>query len=84
MKQKFNTEKAPKTFAYVVERDTGCVRCNRCGSVVLKSDVKGYDYQCMFCDEDLCAIETHKGKWHTDEEFDELLCITEDILLLDC
>ena len=83
LKQQFDVEKCPKTMAYVLERDAGYVRCNRCGSVVLKSDVEGYSYQCMFCDEDLYTIETHEGEWHTDEELDELLCRTEDVLELD-
>ena len=81
--EKFNPEKFPKTMAYVLERDTGNIRCNRCRSVVLRSDVKGYVYQCMFCDEDLYGIETYEGEWHTDEEFNELLCQTRDILCKD-
>ena len=83
MKHKFNIEKSPKSFAYVLERDTFTVRCNRCGSPVLRSDLDDYVYQCMSCDEDLYTIETHKGEYHTDEEFDELCCNTRDLLLLD-
>ena len=83
MKQKFDIEKSPKTFEYVLERDTLTRRCNRCGSVVLKSELNDYAYQCMNCDEDLYRIETHNGKPHTTEEFDELCCMTRDILLLD-
>lgn len=83
MKQKFNIEKSPKSFAYVLERDTFTVRCNRCGSPVLRSDLDDYVYQCMSCDEDLYTIETHEGEYHTDEEFDELCCNTRDLLLLD-
>ena len=83
MNQKFNIEKNPKTFEYVLERDTFTKRCNRCGSPVLRSDLDDYVYQCMSCDEDLYTIETHEGEYHTDEEFDELCCNTRDLLLLD-
>ena len=81
--QKFDVEKSPKTFAYVVGRDTLTRRCNRCGSVVLRSDIDGYLYQCMNCDEDLYGIETHDGEPHTTDEFNELCCMTRDLLLLD-
>lgn len=84
MKQKFNVEKAPKTFAYVLENDTINRRCNMCGAVVLKETfVEGYPYQCMSCDENLYEIETHIGELHTDEELDELCCNTEFLLCLD-
>ena len=83
MKEKFNPEKYPKTMCYVLERDCGKIRCNRCGSSVLKSDLEDYAYQCMFCDEDLLSIETHEGEYHTTEEFNELLLQTRDLLLLD-
>ena len=83
MKQNFNIEKSPNTFAYVLEHDTFIVKCNRCGSPVLKSDLDGYVYQCMNCDEDLYSFETHQGEYHTDEELDTLCCNTRDLLLLD-
>ena len=83
MKQKFNIEESPKTFAYVLERDTFIIKCNRCGSPVLKSDLDDYAYQCMNCDEDLYEFETHQGEYHTDEELDTLCCDTRDLLLLD-
>lgn len=83
MKQKFNIEESPKTFAYVLERDTFTIKCNRCGSPVLKSDLDDYAYQCMNCDEDLYSFETHDGEYHTDEELDTLCCNTRDLLLLD-
>ena len=85
MKEKFNVEKNPKTMAYVLERDTGNIRCNRCGSPVLRTEIpeRGYKYQCMSCDEDLFGVETHEGKWHTTEEFEELLLNTQALLLLD-
>lgn len=57
---------------------------NRCGSVVLKEPmIKEYPYQCMSCDENMYSIETHKGIYHTVEEFDELCCNVRDLLLLD-
>ena len=50
-------------------------RCNRCNSIVLKSDLHKYSGQCMECDEDL-----HTFEWHYDgintidkKEFEELL-----------
>lgn len=81
--EKFDPERYPKTTAYVLERDAFTVRCNRCGSPVLKSDVEGYSYQCMSCDEDLFLFETHVGEIHTTEELNELLLDTRDLLLLD-
>lgn len=83
MKQKFDIWKNPKTFAYVLERDTFTHKCNRCGCPVLRSDTDGYEYQCMNCDEDLYEIETHEGNFHTDEELDWLCCATRDLLLKD-
>lgn len=83
MNQKFNIEKNPKTFEYVLERDTFTKRCNMCGCPILKSDVEGYVYQCMACDEDLYEFETYEGEYHTAEELDELCCNTRDLLLLD-
>lgn len=82
-KQKFNIEKYPKTFAYVLENDTINRRCNRCGCVVLKeTNVPDYPYQCMSCDENMYEFETHIGNDHTDEELDKL-CIDTLILELD-
>lgn len=82
--EKFNPEKSPKTMAYVLERDNVNIRCNRCGRPVLKTDIGGgYKYQCMNCDEDLYAVETHKGKDHTTEELNDLLLDTETCLCLD-
>ena len=82
--QKFDVENSPKSFAYVLENDTGNIRCNRCGSVVLKEpSTEKYPYQCMNCDENMFGIETHEGVYHTDEEFDELCCNVRDLLLLD-
>ena len=81
--KRFNKRKSPKSFAYVLEHDTFTRRCNRCGSPVLKSDVEGYVYQCMNCDEDLYAIETYDGEFHTYKEFKTLCCDVRDLLLLD-
>lgn len=80
---KFDKNKAPKTYNYVCKRIYKTIRCNRCGCPVLKSDVKGYSYQCLNCDEDLYKIETHKGKPYTEEEFNEICLMTQDLLLLD-
>jgi hypothetical protein len=35
-------------------------KCNRCESVVCKSEVEGYVYSCNSCDEDLYEFETHE------------------------
>lgn len=81
--KKFDIERNPKTFAYVLENDTVNRRCNRCGSVVLKeTNIKNYPYQCMSCDDNLYETETHIGADHTDEEFDKL-CMDTLILELD-
>lgn len=81
---KFNVEKSPRTFAYVLENDTINRRCNCCGNVVLKETfVKDYPYQCLSCDENLYEMETHLGVDHTDEELEELCCNARDLLLLD-
>lgn len=81
--EKFNPEKSPRTMCYILEHDTFDVRCNKCGCPVLKSDVDGYVYQCMNCDEDLYSVETHKGEHHTDEELNQLCLDTETLLELD-
>lgn len=33
--------------------------CNRCKTVVEKSSIPGYPFQCNSCDEDLYEFETH-------------------------
>lgn len=35
-------------------------RCNRCGSIVFKSELPEYLYQCFNCDEDLYSFETYE------------------------
>ena len=76
-KETFDMNKYPKTYNYVMENDTVNRRCNRCGSVVLKeTNIKGYPYQCMACDENMYEMETHIGEPHTNEELDELLVNT--------
>lgn len=83
-KERFDAELSPKTHAYVLENDTINRRCNRCGSVVLKeTNISGYPFQCMSCDENVFTIETHLGKPHTDAELNELFIDTRDLLLLD-
>ena len=72
--KKFDINKYPKTFSYVLENDTCNIRCNQCGCVVLKeTNIKDYPYQCMACDENMFEVETHKGGHHTDREFQDLL-----------
>ena len=81
--ERFDVKKSPKSLDYIIKRDVGTIRCNKCGSPVLKSDLNDYAYQCMNCDEDLYAIETHEGAYHTEEEFETLCCDVRDLLLLD-
>ena len=81
--EKFNPAKSLKTMIYVIEHDTFDIYCNKCGCPVLTSEADGYDYQCMNCDEDLHSSETHKGKHHTDEQFNLLCLDTEALLSLD-
>lgn len=81
--KKFDVEKSPKTFCYVLERDTFIRRCNICGNPVLRSDIEGYSYQCMTCDIDLKENETYEGEFHSDKELNEVLLNTEALLLLD-
>ena len=50
-------------------------RCDMCDSIVLESEISGYNGQCMSCDEDLYLHEWH---WSpigtiTYKEFEELL-----------
>jgi len=33
--------------------------CNRCGSRVYHSDVRGYPFVCFTCDENMYKFETH-------------------------
>lgn len=80
---KFNVEKNPKTMSYVLERIQENKRCNKCGSILLKSDLKDYSYQCMNCDEDLYKFEAHDGEDRTDKELEEILENTRDLLELD-
>ncbi len=84
--EKFSFEKSIKTMCYVMENDTFNRRCNNCQSVVLKEPnptEDDYPYQCLSCDVNLFEFETFEGLWHTDKEFEELLCNTRDLLLLD-
>ncbi len=83
MVEKFDPLKYPRTERYVEEKLARGIRCNRCGAPVIKSELDGYVYQCMSCDEDLYSIETHKGKPATEAEMNELLLNTRDLLLLD-
>lgn len=74
--KKFNEAKQrfPKTVDYVGKNLVKKRRCNRCGSIVLKEpNVEEYPYQCMFCDENLFGIETHKGNKCNEQEYLELI-----------
>lgn len=79
----FNDKKHPNTLHYVLVNMTYDIRCNRCGHVLLEQPNSQYPYQCMFCDENMFSIETHKGKPITSEEFAELCQNTLELLQLD-
>lgn len=51
-------EKYPNSKEYVDSHLVKDRYCSRCGSPILKSDLKGYPYQCVICDEDLFEFET--------------------------
>lgn len=76
----------PNTAEYVRKNFIPGIRCNRCGSPVLRSEAveRGYSYQCMNCSEDLYTIETHSSKREiTDEETADLVEDTKRFLCLD-
>jgi hypothetical protein len=82
--KRFDKRKSPKSFEYFVTHyNSFRRRCNKCGSPVLKSDVEGYSYQCMNCDEDLYEFETYEGEIHKVKELKQLCCDVRDLLLLD-
>lgn len=45
-----------------LKEEQGEVKCNRCHSLVAKSVVVGYAYDCIECYEDLYTFETYKGE----------------------
>lgn len=52
----------PKSVAYVKKNLVPHIFCKRCGAGVLKSDVKGYSFLCVHCDENLYKSEVYKDK----------------------
>lgn len=36
--------------------------CNKCNCEVFESEIEGYSYQCLECDEDLYAFEVHRNE----------------------
>ena len=80
----FDKELYPNTYNYVKDNIVEGVRCNRCGTTVLKSEVEGYTYQCMHCDEDLSTFETYKSSdTYSADEFNDICNDTLAELLLD-
>ena len=57
MMRDFDKKLYPNTYNYVKDNIVEGVRCNRCGTTVLISEVEGYTYQCKHCDEDLSTFE---------------------------
>ena len=76
--------KYPKTVKYIEDNITS-LRCNMCGRPILKeTNVEGYPYQCMNCDENLYLFETTKTEGQfSDEEIKDLIEDTAAKLLLD-
>lgn len=80
----FDKELYPNTYNYVKDNIVEGVRCNRCGTTVLKSEVEGYTYQCMHCDGDLSTFETYKSSdTYSADEFNDICNDTLAELLLD-
>jgi len=79
----FDITKNPKTFAYVLEKSTVNLRHNICDSIVLVNTNGKSEYQCLHCDEDIDVKDIYSGKFQNTEEFDKLLVIARDLLLLD-
>ena len=77
-------DRLPKSCKYVHDNLIPNRKCNRCNSYVLKSHVKGYKYQCMYCDEDLVTFETYKTNEEiSDADFYDLIEATNYCLNLD-
>lgn len=72
MIEKFEPSKHPNSFAYFFKRYAEGKRCSRCGKPVLRSDIEGYSFQCLNCDEDLFGFEVVDGEKATEEELNEL------------
>lgn len=84
MIKNFDKKLYPHTYNYVMNNIVEGVRCNRCGTTVLLSEVEGYTYQCMHCDEDLSTFETYKSNdTYSADEFDIICNDTLTELLLD-
>lgn len=84
MMRDFDKKLYPNTYNYVKDNIVEGVRCNRCGTTVLISEVEGYTYQCMHCDEDLSTFETYKSSdTYSADEFNDICNDTLAELLLD-
>jgi len=84
MMRDFDKKLYPNTYNYVKDNIVEGVRCNRCGTPVLISEVEGYTYQCMHCDEDLSTFETYKSSdTYSADEFNDICNDTLAELLLD-
>lgn len=80
----FDKKLYPNTYNYVKDNIVEGVRCNRCGTTVLISEVEGYTYQCMHCDEDLSTSETYKSNdTYSADEFNDICNDTLTELSLD-
>lgn len=73
-------EKQSDTEKYVLNNIHLKRRCNRCNHVVLTTELKEeYNFQCLYCDEDLYTIETHTvNHYPKHEEINELIKLYEE------
>lgn len=81
--EKFN-QKLPKTVKYIEDNLTN-LRCRRCGRPILKeTNVEGYPYQCLNCDENMFSFETYEAADNfSEQELEELLGNAISVLGLD-
>ncbi len=77
--------KYPRTVNYIARTLVENIRCGACGSPILReTNVKGYPYQCMNCDENKMSFETKASETPiTDAELEQLVESTAELLLLD-
>lgn len=78
-------ERYPKTVKYIRKTFKKNLRCGACGGSILReTNMRGYPYQCMNCDEDKYEFEVkHVKSDITDKELNDLVERTAELLLLD-
>lgn len=79
-----NEENLRRTKAreYVLKNIVDGRRCANCGKIVFKeTEIKGYPFQCLHCDESLYSIETYMGEKIQAKEMNELIDIAMEYQL---